>query len=146
MSTDDWAQTARQGQYRQSPEQQQAITVLKSVFDGYVKPQSGAGQIGSIYEPLLKEGFADNPVNQLWTMICEAAQILGGDHNIDGHLISFLDALSQLPDVRDTSSNPITGGELANYGVYWKDLPSFAIILREYAFGKYYYPSVNNWD
>lgn len=144
MSTEKWAESAHQDQYRQVPEQQQAITVLKSVFDGNVKPQNGAGQIASIYEPLLKQGFTNNPVTQLWTMICEAVQILGGDHTIDGYLISFLDALSNLPDVRDANGNPITGGELANYGVYWKDLPSLAIMLREYAFGEYYSPSGSN--
>lgn len=140
MSTEEWAQTTRQDQYWQAPEHQRAITILKSVFDGQLEPERGAREIASTYEPLLNQVFSNSPVNQLWGMICEAAQILGGDHNIDGHIISFLDALSYLPDVTDTHNNPITGGEMANSSVYWRDLPALAITLRIYAFGKSQFP------
>lgn len=135
MSINTWADTARRNQWRQSPEQQRAIDTLKVVFEGQEDPTRAASAIASIYDPLLKRGFEFSPVNQLWTMICEATQMLGGDREIDERLISLLNAISKLPDVTDKDGHSINGGPYGNYKVYWRELPSLAILFREYAIG-----------
>lgn len=135
MSVDDWADTARRSHYRQGAEQQHAINVLKSVFEGTQDPDRGADTIASLYDPLLKQVFQTSLVNELWGMICEAAKILGGNQEIDERLINLLNSLAKLPDVKDKTGDPIKAGPYGNFRVYWKDLPSLAIIFREYAIG-----------
>lgn len=135
MSINTWADAARKDQWRQSVEQQRAIDNLKVVFEGKEDPIRAASAIASIYDPLLKRRFEFSPVNQLWAMICEAAQMLGGDREIDEGLISLLNAISKLPDVTAKDGKPINGGPYGNYKVYWRELPSLAIMFREYAIG-----------
>ena len=135
MSIDAWADKARRSQYRQSTEPQRAITTLKTVFEGKETPMRAASTIASIYEPMLKRGFQLSPVNELWGMICEAATMLGGNREIDERLISLLHSISSLPDVLDESGDAVKAGPYGDYGVYWKDLPSLAIMFREYAIG-----------
>lgn len=135
MSIDAWAGKARQSQYRQDAEHQRVITTLKTVFEGKETPERAAGTIASIYEPMLKRGFQLSPVNELWGMICEAATILGGNRDIDGRLISLLNSMASLPDVIDENGDAVNAGPYSDYGMYWKDLPSLAIMFREYAIG-----------
>lgn len=135
MSIDAWADKARRSQYRQSTEHQRAITTLKTVFEGKETPMRAASTIASIYEPMLKRGFQLSPVNELWGMICEAATMLGGNREIDKRLISLLNSISSLPDVLGESGDAVKAGPYGDYGVYWKDLPSLAIMFREYAIG-----------
>ena len=94
-----------------------------------------ASTIASIYKPMLERGFQISPVNELWGMICEAATMLGGNQEIDEHLISLLNAISSLPDVIDENGDAVKAGPYGDYGVYWKDLPSLAVMFREYAIG-----------
>lgn len=136
MSIEAWADAARRSQYRQNAEQQRAIDTLKTVFEGREDLDSAASTISSIYNPLLKRGFRSSPVTELWGMICEAARILGGDREIDERLIGLLNSISKLPDVADQNSNAINPGN-GTSGVYWKDLPGLAIMLREYAIGTF---------
>ena len=136
MSIEAWADTARRSQYRQDAEQQCAIDTLKTVFNGREDPDSAASTISSIYNPLLKRGFRSTPVTELWGMICEAAKILGGNREIDERLIGLLNSISKLPDVADKNGNAIDPGN-GTSGVYWKDLPGLAIMLREYAMGMF---------
>ena len=135
MSIKIWADAARESQWRQSAEHQRAIDTLKVVFEGKEDPIRAASAIASIYNPLLKRGFEFSPVNEFWTMICEAAQILGGDREIDERLISLLNAISNLSDVTDKDGTPINGGSYSNYKVYWRELPSLAVLFREFAIG-----------
>ena len=135
MSIDAWADKARRSQYRKDAEHQRAITTLKTAFEGKETPVSAASTIASTYEPMLKRGFQLSPVNELWGMICEAATILGGNQDIDQRLISLLNSISSLPDVLDEKGDVVKAGPYGDYGVYWKDLPSLAIMFREYAIG-----------
>ena len=69
-------------------------------------------------------------------MICEAVTMLGSNQEIDKRLISLLNSISSLPDIIDKKGDVIKAGPYSDYGVYWKDLPSLAIIFREYAIGR----------
>ena len=135
MSIDAWSDKARQSQYRQDAEHQRAITTLKTVFEGKGTPVRATSTIASIYEPMLKRGFQLSPVIELWGMICEAATMLGGNQEIDERLISLLNSISSLPDVLDENGDAVKAGPYGDYGVYWKDLPSLAMMFREYAIG-----------
>lgn len=137
MSIDAWADKARRSQYRQDAEHQRAIDTLKTVFEGKETPVRAANTIASVYEPMLKRGFQLSPVNELWGMICEAATILDGNREIDERLISLLNSISSLPDVTNENGDAVKAGPYGDYGVYWKDLPSLAIMFREYAIGMF---------
>ena len=137
MSIDTWADKARRSQYRQDAEHQRAIDTLKIVFKGEETPAKAASTIASIYEPMLKREFQLPPVNELWGMICEAVTMLGGDREIDERLIGLLNSISSLPDVIDKNGDTVKAGPYGDYGVYWKDLPSLAIMFREYAIGTF---------
>ena len=137
MSIDAWADAARRSQYRQDAEHQRAINTLKTAFEGKETPVKASSTIASIYNPLLQRGFQFSPVSELWGMICEAAKILGGIRDIDERLISLLNSISSLPDVTDKNGDAVTAGPYGDYAVYWKDLPSLAIMFREYAIGPF---------
>ena len=134
MSIEAWVGAARRRRYRQDAEQQRAIETLKTVFEGREDPDSAASTICSIYNPLLKRDSKLSPIIELWGIICEAVKILGGNREIDERLIGLLNSISKLPDVTDKNNNAISPGN-GTSGVYWKDLPGLAIMLREYAFG-----------
>ncbi len=134
ISIEDWAKAALQSPYRQSHEQQLAIHTLESLFYGTTGAETAATTIASLFDPLLKHGFTVSPVFELWVSICEAIRTLGGNQDIDGRLIELLNAIAKLPDVKDQSGRAIgPGGGFS--GVYWRDLPGFAITFREYAMG-----------
>ena len=134
MSIEAWADTICQSPLRQDIERQRAIDTLKAVFEGREGPDSTASTISLIYEPQLKRGFRISPVTEFWGMICCAAKILGGNREIDKRLIDLLNSISKLPDVTDKNGNAINPGS-GNPGVYWRSLPGFAIMFREYAIG-----------
>lgn len=83
---------------------------------------------------MLRQGFTISPVFELWGMICEATRMLGNNINIDKRLLELLNGISTLPDVKDQSGKAINAGG-GFPGVYWKDLPAFAVFFREYAIG-----------
>ena len=136
-SIDDWANAARQNIYRQSQEQQTVITVLKYLFEGKQSPQQATTIISQTYNALIRQGNTAS-VFELWLMICEASQMLGSNQNIDGQIIQLLNQLSSLPDVTDSQGRPIGPGAGFS-GVYWRDLPAFRIMFREYAMGEICY-------
>jgi hypothetical protein len=43
--------------------------------------------------------------------------------------------IKELPDVTDMYGNAITPRDWSSAGVYWRDLPEFALMFREYAIG-----------
>lgn len=134
MSIEDWATAALQGPYRQSRDQQLAIHTLEDVFYGKTGADLAATTIASLFDPLLQHGFTVSPVFELWVSVCEAVRMLGGNQDIDGRLIELLDAIAQLPDVKDQSGRAIgPGGGFS--GIHWKDLPGLAITFREHAIG-----------
>lgn len=133
MVIDAWAEAAHRS--HQGVEEQGAIDIFRTVFDGKESPDRAASTIASIYEPLLQRGFKIAPVTKLWNLVCDAVKSLGGHQEIDRRLVDLLNSISRLPDVIGKDGNPITGGEMENYKVYWKDLPGLAIIFREYAMG-----------
>jgi len=134
MAIDAWADAARRS--HQDVEQQRAIDTLKTVFEGRQPSDRAASTIASIYEPLLQRGFKISPVTQLWDLLCDAVKALGGNIEIDKRLVDLLNSISKLPDVTDKHGNPITGGEMGDYKVYWRELPGLAMVFREYAMGK----------
>ena len=134
ISIQAWAKQAREGEYRQHPVHQKAIDILESLFQEKIEPDAAAATITSLYDPWLKQGFDVSPVFQLWGMICEAIQMLCKNIFIDGFLVELLNSISKRPDVTDQRGKAISpGGGFT--GVYWRDLPALAIMLREYAFG-----------
>lgn len=129
-----WADEARRRPIRQKMINQRAIDILEALFEGKDTPERSATKLTATYNPALQEGFKLSPVFELWGMICEATQVLGGDWEIDKNLIELLNALARQPDVTDESGKAIGPG--GGYdGVYWKDLPALPIMFREYAIG-----------
>lgn len=63
------------------------------------------------------------------------AQTLVGSKELSEHLLDLLDSISELPDVTDKDGNAITP-QWENVGVYWRDMPEFAIMFREYTIDK----------
>ena len=133
MSSGTWADAVRQGQYHQSAEHQRAIDTIQAVLEGNLELDSTAGTIASKYEPLLKGGFKTSPIATLWGMICDVARSLGGNREIAERQI---DSISKLPDVLDGKGKAITPA-WKSAGVYWRDLPELAMMLREYAIGRF---------
>ncbi|KAL6719568.1 hypothetical protein ACLMJK_003810 [Lecanora helva] len=128
-----WAKQARQSEYRENAIHQGAINTLEALFQQKVEPDIAAATITGSYEPWLKQGFAVSPVFQFWGMICEAIQMLGQNVFIVGQLVELLNSISTRPDVLDRNGRPVSPG--GGYtGVYWRDLPALAVMLREYAF------------
>ena len=132
MSLEAWADTVRQGGYRQAPEHQGAIDVLKALFEGTIDSDRAASMIASIYNPLLERGFNFSPVPTLWEIICDSIRALGGEKVISERLVRLLNSISKLPDVTSEHSNATTPVQ----GRYWRDLPDLGIMFREYAIGK----------
>ena len=132
---EDWAEACRQCEWNQKMEHQRAIDVLQTVLDGREDPERAAALIASTYNPLLKQGFSLSPVHQLWGMVCSSIRMLGGNVAVAKRLVSLLNAIANLQDVTDHRGNAIGLAKEGFNGVYWKDLPSLAISLREYALG-----------
>ena len=132
MSLEAWADTARQGEYRQAPEHQGAIDVIKTLFEGTIDSDRAATMIASMYNPLLERGFKFSPVPTLWEIICNAIRALGGNEVISERLVHLLNSISKLPDVTGEHSNATTHVQRR----YWRDLPDLGIMFRENAIGK----------
>ena len=132
MSLEAWADTVRQGDYRQAPEHQGAIDVIKTLLEGTIDSDRAATMIASMYNPLLERGFKLSPVPTLWEIICDAIRALGGNKVISERLVRLLNSISKLPDVTGEQSKATTPVR----GRYWKDLPDLGIMFRENAIGK----------
>ena len=135
MSIQVWADAARQDKYRQDPEHQAAIAAIKSVLEGTKTSDDAARTIAGLYNPLLADHPQVSPVATLWVVICEAARLLGGDNELADRLVRLVNSLSKLPDVIDKHGKAVSA-PWKSAGSYWKDLPEFAMIFREYGIGK----------
>ena len=131
-----WADAARQVEDRQDDEHQRAIDVIQNLLQGDTTASTAAEKISSIYNPLFKqEGTKPTSVIKLWHIFCHAVRVLGGERQHAILLTDLLNSISELPDVTDAQGNAITP-EWKGAGVYWRDLPQFAMIFREFAIGK----------
>ena len=54
MSIEAWAEAARRNEYRQDPEYQDAIGIVKDLLEDKTDSDSAAVMIASVYNPLLK--------------------------------------------------------------------------------------------
>lgn len=133
MSLETWADNVRRGEYRQAPEHQGAIDVIKTLLEGTIDSDRAATVIASMYNPLLERGFKLSPVPTLWAIICDIIRALGGNTDIAKRLIYLLNSISKLPDVMNDHDNATTPVR----GRYWRDLPDLAIMFRENAIGKF---------
>ena len=127
-----WADAARRDPRRQGVVSQRTINILANMLEGREVPESAAISIAALYDPWIRQRAPIGPVWGVWANLCDAIRTLGGNAEIDLHLIRLLNAMARLPDVTDRSGRPIgPGGGFS--GVYWKDLPGLAIIFRHYA-------------
>jgi hypothetical protein len=137
MSITAWADIERQNKYHQDAEQQRAIDIFQSLLEGRIDPDSAAGTIASIYEPLLKRDFKVSPVAAVWGILIDAVREFGCDRELSERMIRLLNSISKLPDVLDEHGNTIFPVMHKAAGVYWRDLPEFTLSFREYAIGKF---------
>lgn len=134
-----WADAARQVEDRQDDEHQRAIDTFQGLLQGDISSSTAAEKISSIYNPLLKqEGTKPTSVIKLWHIFSHAVRVLGGETQHAERLTDLLNSIAELPDVADAQGNAITP-EWKGARVYWRDLPQFAMIFREFAIGKALY-------
>lgn len=133
MSIEAWAHQACQDRWRQDSEHQRAIDTIQSVLEDKTASNDAASTIAALYEPLIKRGTLCVPT--LWGIFCDAARVLGGKQENSERLVDLLNSISGLPDVKTAEGNPMTPA-WSSAGVYWRDLPEFTMIFREYGIGK----------
>ena len=133
MSLEAWADTARRGDYREAPEHQGAIDVIKTLLEGTIDSDRAATMIASLYNPLIKRGLKFSPVPTLWEIICDAIRALAGNKDIAERLVRLLNSISKLPDVKSEHDNAVSPVR----GRYWRDLPHLGIMFRENAIGEF---------
>jgi hypothetical protein len=130
-----WATSAR-GERRRYPENAddmnedlQAIDAIEDFLTGGQSTLRAARCVAGIYEPRLKT-LQRRYVAILWAIICQAAR------SIDGSAAERLAGL--LIALRDQADVISCYGWVVEYGncVYWRDLPKFGQMFREYGFGK----------
>ena len=137
MSVEAWAETARRDEYRQDPEHQQAIGIVKDLLEDKTDSDGAAVTIASVYNPLLKRGSSPMLFPTLWEIVCHAGRTLGGETDIAERLVTLLNSFSMLPDVVSEHGNTSV--------VRWRDLPELAITFREYGIGKPPLSSGGRW-
>lgn len=134
MLVESWANAARRDKWNQTSEHQRTIDTFQGLLKGNISPNTAAGAISSLYEPLIKNKPVPPPVAMLWGIFFDAVRALGGSKELSERLIDLLDSISHLPDVTDEHGNAIT--PYWSDAVHWMDLPEFAIMFREYGIGK----------
>lgn len=135
MSVESWANAVRQVKWRQKFEHQCAIDTIQELLNGDISPNTAAGAISSLYEPLIKKNFNPSPVATLWGVFCDAARNLGGSKELPERLLDLLDSISQLPDVTDMHGNAITP-PMEKCGSILERPAGVCDLFREYAIGK----------
>ena len=88
--------------------------------------------MASVYDPWLKKGKARTW--ELWKLIIEAIVVFGDTFENIQRLVLMMQSLALRPYVRDDSGTVITQ-DSDSYKLYWRDLPSFPMQLREDSFG-----------
>lgn len=139
-----WATSAREGLMRcpanidNTNEDLQAIDVIENFLTGGRSVLRAAHRIATIYEPRLRTGHR-NDITVLWRNICQAARSV--DSSASVRLAQLVLSLCDQPDVISPAGHVVKNGHL----VYWRDLPGWGQMFREYGYGKlnvlgYYLP------
>lgn len=127
-----WASAARQDPLWKHPKEQEAITIVQRLIEGEFAPEKAAEELASVYDPWLKKGKARTW--ELWKLIIEAIVVFGDTFENIQRLVLMMQSLALRPYVRDDSGTVITQ-DSDSYKLYWRDLPSFPMQLREDSFG-----------
>ena len=120
-----WADQTARAWYHQEATQQRAIPELQALLDGSQSAIEVAQAIATIYDPQILGHQFTKSVPRFWGLYCGAVREFGGIPEQAERLCDLLESISGLPDVAWT----VSGKE-----VYWRDLPDFAIMFREYGF------------
>lgn len=126
-----WVDTARRAEYRGASEHERVIDVFQGLLEGNITPDTAAGNIASMYEPLIRLG---GNVGALWGILCDATRDLGGNQELTELLVDLLNSISQLPDVTNDRGNALTP-KWSNVKAYWRSLPDLSWIFREHGIG-----------
>jgi hypothetical protein len=121
------ANSARNAEYQQVPQNQQAINILESVSLDKQTPSEAALAINLIYEDS-RETSNQQAVATFWSIYSSAIRACGGDGQAD-KMTRLLIAVQSLPDIEDAPKSPVRD---SNNCIYWRDLPKWHITFREY--------------
>lgn len=132
VQTHAWAVAARQLREYRRCEHQLAIDTLEELLAGSCDPDSAASRLAAPYATLLEQDVDE--VGELWVMMCDAIKALGINIAVAECLTRLTIAISRLPDVTDNDGKAIECKH-GFPGVYWRGLPGFAMVFREYAVG-----------
>jgi hypothetical protein len=134
-SISTWATWARE-ERRKYPERVddmnedlQAIDVIEHFLTDGQPIHEAARCIANIYEPRLKSRQRYG-AGMLWIQICQAARSING--SAPSQLAGLLIALRDQPDVISDSDGIVKDAKR----VYWRDLPEWGWLFREYGFGR----------
>lgn len=114
-------------------EPEEAVKILDDLLARRTSPEQAAAETARFYNPRLAEG---RTYLGIWHILCGHILDHGGDAPTRSLLIGFLDHLAQQPDVVDHQGRVVR--ETPPKGVYWKDLPMFALTFREVYDGEYH--------
>ncbi|KAI0549169.1 hypothetical protein F4679DRAFT_547760 [Xylaria curta] len=127
MADSTWAQEAREDNWLQDQHAQETINIVQSVSEGQTDPTTGAYEICSLYEPLLKTDPEVLPT--IWVVLCRAVKAIGSDEEVSQRLGYFVLAIEQAGEVVNTDSRaPVQ----LNSQTAWTELPELAITFRTY--------------
>lgn len=132
-SVELWVETVRHSSVWLKPETPKTVEILRSVFVGELNTDIAAQAVASLCNPLLQQGLS-GPVFQLWQLMCEAIRMLGYSSEVNERHINLINAISRLPDVTGQDGKPVKA-QYGWSGVFWRDMPCFAVEIRETAFG-----------
>lgn len=130
-----WAASAREELARypanidDTNEDLQAIDVIENFLTGGQSTLRTAHRIAGIYEPRLRTSHRDD-IAVLWGNICQAARSV--DSTASVRLAQLVFSLRDQPDVISPAGHVVKNGHL----VYWRDLPGWVRMFREYGYGK----------
>lgn len=131
MSVQIWADSAYKSKNRHEGDEV-VIALFITVLEDKSTSEATALEISALYEPKIRAGVSDTHIPAPWGIYCDAARALGSDPVLATRLADLLIAIQDLPTVTDEYGNPIRTWD----GYYWKDLPAFGMIFREYGVGK----------
>lgn len=130
-----WATSAREQRKNYSRnlndmnEDIDAIDAIELFLIGGLSTSKAARCIAAIYEPCLRTKQR-NDIASLWAIICQAAKSIDG--SAPAQLAELVIALRNQPDIISSYGKAVQFG----YWVYWRDLPRFGQMFREYGFGE----------
>ena len=123
MTPARWAELASLAKDNQDAPQQSAISELRALLDAEKSAEEVAQAIAAIYEPHIEEGgLIMGYICNYWGIFCEATREFGGTPQQADRLADLLGCMARLPDTKRNIEGQ----------VYWRDLPDFGIVFREY--------------